>query len=312
MLLSHLKNHDLNMPISTFFFVIFAFFGASLASSASASAKAAPTQVEVGLYLNNIPVVNLKEKKFQVDFNLWFRWQGNHINPMDSFNIFNGTIDNKEGLITKKIGGKNYALDNQTLKIQIEDNLRSGDSISYVADKENTHVGNKVTIPGWSVGNFDSYTSITRYKTNYGNTALASDNETTSPRYTFSIDLERAGYGYFLKYFSMLFLAAGVAFMGFIIKAQLIDTRFFLSTSAIFMAAFIGSSLSTSLPENNDFGLGDQLYHLTMLYIVFSTLIFIYEHKIAIVNEEKAAQRSKQWGMGILVSYLTLCVLIVR
>jgi hypothetical protein len=296
---------------------------------AAMSATASPRVVDVGIYLNNIPSVSLKEKKFQVDFVIWFRWTGKDINPIESFGIFNGHIDVKDGIVTKQIGDVRYAsahveatifrnfdvahypLDNQTLKIQIEDSKADGSLITYRPDKENTNISSKITVPGWAVGPFDSYGSVTSYKTNYGDISLANTAETRIPRYTFAIDLKRSGHGYFLKYFSMLFLSAALTLAGFAVRADLIDTRFFLSTSAIFMAAITGGSLSTSLPETDEFGMGDQLYHLTMGLIFAATIIFIYLHKASLADPARAERLSARWGAGLAFGYVAATLLIV-
>ncbi len=296
---------------------------------AAMSATASPRVVDVGIYLNNIPSISLKEKKFQVDFVIWFRWTGKDINPIETFSIFNGHIDVKDGIITKQIGDTQYAsahveatifrnfdvahypLDNQTLKIQIEDSKADAGRVTYRPDKDNTNISSKITVPGWAVGQFDSYGSVTSYKTNYGDVSLATNAETRIPRYTFAIDLKRSGHGYFLKYFSMLFLSAALTLAGFAVRADLIDTRFFLSTSAIFMAAITGGSLSTSLPETDEFGMGDQLYHITMGLIFAATLIFIYLHKAAISDPARAEHLSARWGAGLAFGYVAATLLIV-
>jgi len=296
---------------------------------AAMSATASPRVVDVGIYLNNIPSISLKEKKFQVDFVIWFRWTGKDINPIETFSIFNGHIDVKDGIITKQIGDTRYAsahveatifrnfdvahypLDNQTLKIQIEDSKADGGLVTYRPDKDNTNISSKITVPGWAVGQFDSYGSVTSYKTNYGDVSLATNAETRIPRYTFAIDLKRSGHGYFLKYFSMLFLAAALTLAGFAISADLIDTRFFLSTSAIFMAAITGGSLSTSLPETDEFGMGDQLYHITMGLIFAATIIFIYLHKASQADRSRADRLSVQWGSGLTLAYVAACWVVV-
>jgi hypothetical protein len=293
------------------------------------SATSSPQVIDVGIYLNNIPSISLKEKKFQVDFVIWFRWTGDEINPVETFSIFNGHIDAKDGVITKKIGDTRYAsahveatifrnfdvahypLDNQALKIQIEDSKADGRVVTYKPDKDNTNISSKITVPGWAVGQFDSYGSVTSYKTNYGDVSLAKNTETRIPRYTFAIDLKRSGHGYFLKYFSMLFLAAALTLAGFAVSSDLIDTRFFLSTSAIFMAAITGGSLSTSLPETDEFGMGDQLYHMTMGFIFAVTMIFIYLHKAALSEPARAARLSARWGAGLAFGYVAATLLIV-
>lgn len=305
--------------------VLFVTFLFGWFSPAAYSATSSPRVVDVGIYLNNIPSISLKEKKFQVDFVIWFRWTGKDINPIETFSIFNGHIDAKDGIVSKQIGDVRYAsahveatifrnfdvahypLDNQTLKIQIEDSKADGGLVTYRPDKENTNISTKITVPGWAVGQFDSYGSVTSYKTNYGDVSLAKNAETRIPRYTFAIDLKRSGHGYFLKYFSMLFLAAALTLAGFAIRADLIDTRFFLSTSAIFMAAITGGSLSTSLPETDEFGMGDQLYHITMGLIFAATIIFIYLHKASLSDPARAEKLSARWGLGLALAYVAAC-----
>lgn len=293
------------------------------------SAASEPSAVDVGIYLNNIPAVSLKEKKFQVDFNIWFRWKGDAINPSETFKIFNGTIDVKDGLVTKTIGDTKYAsqrvqatiyrnfdvarfpLDDQTLKIQIEDSKSDGTAMAYVADQANTNVSSKVTVPGWTVGKIDSYNSVTSYKTNYGDISLAKDAEARFPRYTFAIELKRAGYGYFLKYYSMLFLAAALTSIGFIIRSDLVDSRFFLCTSSIFMAALTGIALDANLPQSDSFGMGDRLYHLTMAFIFVCTLAFIVLDKLFDLDEVRTDRLSRRIGLLLPGTYVAAVVLIV-
>ncbi|OYT91658.1 MAG: hypothetical protein CFE43_11970 [Burkholderiales bacterium PBB3] len=309
-------------------FAVFCSFFALLTPNAHAAAPAANT-VDVGVYLNNIPAVSLKEKKFQVDFNIWFRWQDDKLNPMESFKIFNGYVDAKDGLIKKKIGNVNYAmqrvqatifrnfdverypLDNHLLKIQIEDYNPEGAQTTFVADIENTNVSPKITVPGWTVGKFESYASTTSYNTNYGDSSVAKDTETKLPRYTFAVELKRAGFGYFFKYFSILLLAATLTFVAFRISPELIDTRFWLITTSFFLAVITGSSLEANLPQSESFGLGDMLYNLTMLCILVSTVVMIYHHRMFVVDPERTLRLSRLWAWGLPLVYLAAVVFVV-
>lgn len=325
------KEEDVFRPnalIRYFFNFFVSLFASALCGQAYVFAS--PIVVETGIYLNNIPSVNLKEKKFQVDFNIWFRWKGGEIDPIETMEIFNGSIDTKDGLVKKNIDGVNYAvqrvhatifrnfdvarypLDDHTLKIQIEDSKLSAREMVYVADTTNASVSSKITVPGWNIGKFEGYQSITRYNTNYGDISVAKDSEATFPRYTFAVDLKRPGFGYFFKYFSILFLAAVVTFSAFWISAGLIDTRYWLVTSGFFMAAFTGSSLSTILPETESFGLGDLLYNMTMGFILVAMLVMIYSHKVFPVDEARAHRLSRFWGFGLSGLYVICGALIVK
>jgi len=64
--------------------------------------------VYAGVYINQIFEVSLKDNRFSVDFYVWFRWLGDDINPLESFEVVNGRIDSKESIYTDKIKGFNY------------------------------------------------------------------------------------------------------------------------------------------------------------------------------------------------------------
>ncbi|MFA6015304.1 MAG: hypothetical protein WC742_09580 [Gallionellaceae bacterium] len=302
---------------------------AGLPNFAYATASS-PRIVDVGIYLNNIPSVNLKEKLFQADFYIWFRWIGDDINPADSFELVNGRIDSKDGLVRKKIGGINYAsyrvdatiyrnfelarypLDNHQLKIQVEDTKSSTDEVIYRADKANMGISPKINVPGWDVGKMDSYESVTKYQTNFGDISLARDNEANFPRYTFSIELLRSGYGNFIKLFSMLFIAATLAFFSFRVRSDWIDARFALILSGVFLAAFTQSTLATNLPESDSFGLSDQLYNTSMAYMLCVFIVSIHTFKIFIAGaEEKANLISRRFGIYLPISYVFINLYII-
>ncbi len=289
-----------------------------------------PKTVDVGIYLSNIPSVNLKEKKFQASFYIWFRWTGNEINPMENFGIVNGHIDSKEALNQKKIGNINYAsckveatiyrnfdlsrypLDHHALKIQIEDNQYSSADIAYRPDRENAGLSQKINVPGWVIGKFDSYVSSTAYPTNYGDISLSKNAESSFPRYTFSVDLKRGGYGSFIKLFSMLFLAAALSLCAFRIRSDHIDARFALVVSGVFLAALTQSTLASSLPENDSFCMADQLYNVTMGFILLVFIACIHTFNMYVGGaKEKANRLSRLHGIVFLVCYVVVNLIVV-
>lgn len=308
--------------------LVVALFFLSMSASSNA-ATLSQREVKVGLYLNNVPTVSLKEKKFQADFNVWFRWRGDDINPVETFKIVNGHIDLKDAVEKKKIGDINYAsahveatiyrnfdvdrypLDSQILKIQIESSKADGNVLSFVADKENSNISSKLAVPGYSVGRFESYHSVTSYNTNYGDVSLGPDAVAKFPRFTFSVELKRAGYGFFFKYFSVLFLAAALTFLSFLISAQMLDTRYWLVTSSFFLAVVTGSSLASSLPETESFGLGHMLYNLTMAFIFIAAAAMIHSHKTFGLSDTRAHRLSRIWGLGLTGAYVVLAALVV-
>uniref|UniRef100_A0A7C4TGG5 Uncharacterized protein n=1 Tax=candidate division WOR-3 bacterium TaxID=2052148 RepID=A0A7C4TGG5_UNCW3 len=47
----------------------------------------AQEQVYVGVYLNQITSISLKDNQFTADFYIWFRWKDKNINPLESFDF---------------------------------------------------------------------------------------------------------------------------------------------------------------------------------------------------------------------------------
>ena len=254
-------------------------------AAAPSASKSTIESVETGIYLSDIPSITFKDKKFQADFKVFFRWKDDAVNPVDSFEIVNGHIDNKELVVKKKIGNINYAsahveatihrnfdlshypMDNQVIKIQLED--RSG-TLVYAADTQNSDVNPKINMPGWTLGKPETYASTTKYKTTYGDPSQSSGAESSVPRLTMAVELHRAGNAFLLKNFSMMILAAYCAFAAFLVRADYIDARLAFSLSAVFIASSTQGVLAGSLPDGEGLTLGDLFYQTTVLFIVIS------------------------------------------
>jgi hypothetical protein len=304
--------------------------GWSAWAAESAVAGPPPDGIEVGVYLVNVPSVSLKEKKFQLDFYLWFRWKDDQLDPMESFEIVNGHVDSKESVKKKKAGAYNYSsaritatiyrnftlnrypLDDQALKLQIENTAQAAVMPAYIPDKKQSGVSAKIDVPGWRVQGFEGYASTTKYPTTFGDPEAADRQESQVPRYTFAVMLKRAGWGNFIKLFSILFLAAGLAFNSFRIPSDAIDARIAFAASAVFMAVLTQSALSSSLPETDLFGMADQLYNATMGFIAASFVLIVYTYRVSEAGDAVRAQAvSRKAGWSLTILYVIAMAAIV-
>ena len=76
---------------------------------APAPADAAPAKVEtidVGIYLNQITGVDLRNNTFSVDFWIWFRWKNSALKPMDSFEVISGKVTSKTNCTHSELPGE--------------------------------------------------------------------------------------------------------------------------------------------------------------------------------------------------------------
>ncbi len=176
-----------------------------------AAAESKLTPVTVGMYVNQISDLSLKDSRFTVDFFIWFRWAGDKLKPHETFDLCNGKIDSKQ-VVQATTGsqpdGKNYAclrvfgtinrywdvrrfpLDNHTLTIDVEDNASEDHILQYVADRDNSALDTAVQIPGWAIGKQKADARAHTYKSNYGDLSLPTGNESSYSRFTYSVELE--------------------------------------------------------------------------------------------------------------------------
>src|SRR5687768_16557397 len=57
---------------------------------------AAPSDVDVGMFVNNIHDISLHDDRFTADVWLWFRWTDPDLHPLETFEIVEGTIDERQ------------------------------------------------------------------------------------------------------------------------------------------------------------------------------------------------------------------------
>ncbi len=260
-----------------------------LCAQTSLSEEQRPEHVYVGIYLNQITTISLKDNQFIADFYIWFRWKDKDLNPLASFDVVNGHIESREGVYQNKLNGFNYGvcrvvatikkfwdisrfpLDNHTLTIEIEDNDNEEFKLKYIPDTENCGIDPQVQVPGWKVETTYARVSAHTYKTNYGDISLPTNNASIYSRFIFSINIIRPGYGYFFKLFFTVFVAALVALIALFIKPTDLDPRFGLGAGALFAAVASEVVIASLLPDTNIMTLTDKL-HIVSIFFIFLTI----------------------------------------
>ncbi len=157
-------------------------FGADEPSSGQA--KAAQKFVYIGTYVNQINSMSLKDEKVQVDFHIWFRWKGDDLKPLETFDLTNGDVDAKQDIYQATSGGFHYAvcrcqatiqkqwnvrdfpLDDHELTIEIEDTDQEEEKLKYLADNENCNISPDARVPGWDLTHGDAVVISHRSNTN--------------------------------------------------------------------------------------------------------------------------------------------------
>ena len=264
-----------------------------------ATPSAAPVVVYLGTYLNRIPALSFRDNQWTVDAYVWFRWKGNLVPPpQDTFALCNGTIEKREVTDNKtvrvKVGNNEeeyqyaciriqaivtsfwdvsrYPFDKHALTLVMEDN-RESCSVRYLFDKDACVVDGDCQIPGWKFGQPDTKSYIHTYPTNYGDPQTRNECESRYSALRVDIPMTRAtSFRYSLKVLNGLYVSVLIALLAFFVKPERVDVRFGTGVGAVFAAIASKYVIASSLPENGQLMLVDELYAFGTA-IIFLTLL---------------------------------------
>lgn len=269
-----------------------------------------PEKVSIGIYLNRIDEINLKENYFIADFYLWFRWKDKELKPYESFGIVDGDIESKGVVDTKELAEntqyaclkvkakihkqwdvKRYPLDLHQLTIKIEDENNELESLQYVPDTINSKNSNNRFVSGFKLSELNTLASTNLYVTNYGDTSLQTGAESKYSQAQFFVTASGGTIIDVVKVFWGLFMSVLVASLAFLIKPNNLDPRFGVSIGAIFAAAASGIIISDTLPPTSDFVMADKINMMTLLTIFLITLASAINLRIYESGEHRTAAK---------------------
>ena len=250
-------------------------------------------EVVIGIYIKQIYGFTLVEQKFDADFYLWFRWSGEDYNPMDHFILEKGVLHTKEGsYFEKKKDGSFYGytrviatfnqrfdindfpFDSHRLIISIEEENESN-LVEYVIDKSNSKLDNEIFFSGYKINNFIMETKEALYDTNYGDLELETGKKSKYSRATFSLDISREGFTYFIKLMIGAIISTLISLLSFFIKPINLDPRFGLGVGGLFGVIASEFVILSTLPPMSIITIADLIHILSLLYIITSIIISI-------------------------------------
>jgi hypothetical protein len=295
--------------------------------SKSTDRTAPPRLVTIGVYVNQINGMSLKDEKVQLDFHIWFRWKGDDLKPLETFDLTNGDIDQKEDVYQTKIGDTNYAVcrclatiqklwdvrnfpqDNHDITIEIEDENSEDFKLRYMADLQNCNLSPEARVAGWDLSAGDAQVIKHRTNTNFGDISLPSGHASDWSRFVYTVHMTRPGYGFFGKLFTGLFIAVGISTVGLLIPAHELDSRFALSVGAMFAAVASEYVVTGSLPDSNVLTMADKLHIMSFLCIFITLVEATATHKLAATGHEHTAWWVDRVALIVIVGgYIALVI----
>jgi hypothetical protein len=306
-----------------------------LSALAEESEPAKPVEVAVGIYLNQVRELSLRDSHFVADFWIWFRWkkgavvEGETLDPLKAYEISGGDIESRANEFREDLAGTEWSYatervvarvmqvfdvsqfpqDRHRLVLAIEDGEHEEALVTLTADSANSRIDPKVHVPGFRVRNFTAEVVQHAYKTNYGDVTLPSDSESIYSRCELALNNGRPGFGYTLKLMWGMWLSALVALLALFIKPTNVDPRFGLPVGAIFAAMANQYILSSVLPDSATVTSADIVGMATIIVI----LVGVAESVVSLWLYENERETLSKWldrytMIGVLCMYVAVNV----
>lgn len=293
---------------------------------------AAPAEVTLGMYINQVREVNLREGTYVVDFWMWFRWRDPALNPAQTFELVNGEIQNRiDSDVTDDLDHKytsvrivarmyhvfdvdHFPYDNHSLHIDIEDVEHEAHLQVYRPDTTYSQLDPGVHVAGWDVSLGTTSAANHVYNTNYGFLSIGTDTNAPFSRFQQRIELRRGEGGTpLLKLFWVTFLSVLLGLLALRVHVTDLDARFGLSVGSIFAAMANTYVLGEILPETEAITMAEQMNFLGVGTIFLAVFISIASIRLVYAGREDAS-RKLDWyafvGLGLL--YIAGNLLVVR
>ncbi|MDQ7778717.1 MAG: hypothetical protein RDV41_03275 [Planctomycetota bacterium] len=293
------------------------------AGEPAAAQLAAPIPVYIGMYVNRIECIDLKQGCFTADFWVWFRWKDESVKPLETFDVANGQVESKEGIASEPFGGWQYMycriratifesfnlagfpFDGQRLSICIEDGMREVEEFQYIPDRESCRLDPGIALQGWKIKDVAQSVTAHKYTSNFGDPSIDPTAGASYSRFEFTIDVEREGsaVSLSLKFFWTLFVSVLIALLTLFIKPTDVDPRFGLSVGGLFAAVAGSLVVASSLPDTACLTVADKVNALGIATILIVMLESVVSLRLAEADRQKLSAKID------IVSFVVLLVL---
>ncbi len=254
-----------------------------------AVAEPKPADVRTGIEINRFEAFSLVESGWTVDFDIWFRWTDDALNPGETFNVVNGEILRRErkkqivrgseryeqyrvtARVSKTFDPSRFPFNDEGLVIHIEDEEHGAGELRYVAD---TGIVDLPYLPTFRPVRVK--TSLLLVKLHDYGRSSADDAPGAGVRMNsaliFAMLAEPPGMSLFIRLFQALFASVAIAFIVFFIKPIHVDPRFGLSVGAFFAAVGNNIYVASQLPQSDRMTL-TAMVNLIGLITIFLTIV---------------------------------------
>ncbi|WP_376087426.1 hypothetical protein ACE7GA_14040 [Roseomonas sp. CCTCC AB2023176] len=268
--------------------------------------------VTIGLYLDGVDTISIRDSFWTPTFYVWFRWNGDRaLNPGGHFRLVDGSITRKDlqdeyygadgtnyqryrvtARMTKFFNTTRVPRDGHQLNLYVEDSRFDASRLRYVADRA-TGISSRVRVPGYSVSREAEHVAKTHtYRTGYGDPRVDGNGRRTFSMYTYGVNIQRDGMGVYFKVFIGLFAGMALCFASFGLRASDAGPRFSMVAGSYFGAVANSYLAGSLIPSSGQFGLVEFVTFLGLFTIFFSLIATIASIYVWNIRGDKDLSRA--------------------
>lgn len=287
-----------------------------------------PRPVYVGVYAIHVPHLDMMSNSYLIDFWIWFRWKGEDLNPVRSFqfmNQFQGwdtlqqpvyvDADGREKAdpvgdgwfyqclhvqtrFSRPFDLRRYPFDEQQLVVAIEDLDSTTDQMIYVPDAGSTAVDAGLDIPGWHLKKVTAEVAEAVYPTNFGDPRrpVGEDRYT---RFAYTLHISRPVLGYLTTTLVPITIVMLITFCAFLVPLAHFEGRLSLAITSLISAVALHLTVSADLPKTGFVVLLDHVYNVAYLLILGATAESVFALRLSVLGQEGAAKTLDRWALGL-------------
>lgn len=297
------------------------------ATAGAAAPRTGPETVTVGLYLQNVPEIDIKTNSFSAEFYLWFLWAGD-IDPTLTYELTNvvniteltkipifidasgnsapETLPDGRKLQQFHVYGRfghpfplgRYPFDHHDIEISLEDGRNATDALVHELDAKGTAMRPELSIPGWKLSPMEAKLGRSKFATTFGDPRSGRSDESYS-HVDFTVHIERPVLGIISKTVVPIALIILITFGAFFCQPIDIDARLCLTITALISAVALQLTAATELPPTGALLLLDKIYLLSYVAILAVTFCSIGANRYVHAEKPEAAARVDKLGLWL-------------
>lgn len=316
---------------------------ASAMATPAHAEEAAPQQVIVGAYINDIQELDTERGTYTIDFYMWFRWKDPQVDPTDSIEVMNsnamenttssatGGVSGRpfpseprvmpdgskyqgfryQGVFSKNMDLHRFPFDIQRLNVLLEDVNQDNRQLEFVPDTTPVTINEQVTIPGFQIGTPTLTVVSHKYPTAFGD--LTAPPTPTYSRIVLAVPVARDALPYLVKIMLPIFIVVLITSLIYMIPARLDEARTGIGITAMLTMVALQWTTDADLPSVEYLMMVDVIYIVSMAYILVAMGYTVFASRRSTQESAEAVLQALDRRMGItsLVLYVVVIAIVV-